>query len=83
MGISFQKRNCRTISVEITKNQHKYVIGQRGATLQEILAETGVSVEIPPADKQSDTITLRGDQDKLGPALTMVYSKVSCFFAYI
>ncbi|KAG8181791.1 hypothetical protein JTE90_000083 [Oedothorax gibbosus] len=72
-----RKRNCRTISVEITKNQHKYVIGQRGATLQEILAETGVSVEIPPADKQSDTITLRGDQDKLGPALTMVYSKAN------
>lgn len=56
------------------------MIGQRGTTLQEILSETGVSVEMPPADKQSDTITLRGDQDKLGPALTMVYSKVNFFF---
>ena len=28
-------------------------------------------------DSGSDTITLRGEQDKLGPALTMVYSKAN------
>lgn len=34
---------------------------------------------MPPPDSQSDTITLRGEQAKLGPALTLVYAKVNCF----
>lgn len=72
-----KKRNCQVVSVEVPKNQHKYVIGYRGQTIQEILAETGVSVEMPSPDSQIDTITLRGEQDKLGPALTLVYSKAN------
>lgn len=71
-----QKRKCQTVSVEVRKSQHKYVIGPRGTNLQEILAATGVSVEVPASESPSETITLRGEQDKLGPALTMVYSKV-------
>ena len=71
-----QKRKTATVSVEVKKSQHRYVIGPRGAGLTEILAATGVSVEIPPSDNVSETISLRGDPDKLGPALTMVYAKV-------
>lgn len=59
------------------KSQHKYVIGRNGGTLSDILAETGVSVEVPPHESNSETITLRGEQDKLGPALTLVYAKVN------
>jgi polyribonucleotide nucleotidyltransferase len=70
---------CQTVSVEVRKSQHKYVIGPRGSNLSEILAETGVSVEVPPLDSGSETITLRGEQDKLGPALTLVYSKVRLY----
>jgi len=65
------------VSVEVKKSQHKYIIGTKGQNLQEVLADTGVSVEVPPLDSQSDTITLRGDADKLGLALTAVYTKVS------
>jgi len=72
-----KKRKCQTVSVEVRKTQHKYVIGPRGANLSEILQNTGVSVEVPPLDSTSETITLRGEQDKLGPALTMVYSKAN------
>lgn len=65
------------MSIEVKKSQHKYVIGPKGSGLSEILEETGVSVEIPPLDIPSSTITLRGDADKLGLALTAVYAKVS------
>ena len=65
------------VAVEVKKSQHKYIIGTKGQNLHEILAETGVSVEVPPLDTPSDTITLRGDADKLGLALTAVYTKVS------
>lgn len=73
----FQKRKCQTVSVEVRKTQHKYIIGPRYSGIHEILKETGVSVEVPPLDDTIETITLRGEQDKLGPALTMVYSKAN------
>lgn len=72
-----KKRKTTTVSIEVKKSQHKYVIGPRGGTLQEILALTGVSVEMPPLDSDSETITLRGEPDKLGRALTQVYEKAS------
>ncbi|KFB44551.1 hypothetical protein ZHAS_00012431 [Anopheles sinensis] len=59
----------------VSRAQHKYVYGPRGSTIQEILQMTGVSVEMPPSDSPSDTITLRGPQDKLGNALSVVYQK--------
>ncbi|XP_059485488.1 vigilin [Neocloeon triangulifer] len=70
-------KKCTTVSVEVSKSQHKYVIGPRGNTIAEILQETGVSVEMPPSDIATDTITLRGPQDKLGQALSMVYLKAN------
>ncbi|MEQ2245270.1 hypothetical protein ILYODFUR_025873 [Ilyodon furcidens] len=71
-----KKRKTTTISVEVKKSQHRYIIGPKGNTLQEILEATGVSVEMPPLDSASETIILRGEPDKLGPALTQVYAKV-------
>uniref|UniRef100_A0A8C9ZFC3 Vigilin n=1 Tax=Sander lucioperca TaxID=283035 RepID=A0A8C9ZFC3_SANLU len=72
-----KKKNATTIAVEVKKSQHKYVIGPKGNTLQEILEKTGVSVEIPPSDSSSETVILRGEPDRLGQALTEVYAKVS------
>lgn len=72
-----KKRKTTTVSIEVRKSQHKYVIGPRGQTLQEILALTGVSVEMPPTESKSETITLRGEPDKLGGALTQVYEKAN------
>uniref|UniRef100_A0A3Q4FXF5 Vigilin n=1 Tax=Neolamprologus brichardi TaxID=32507 RepID=A0A3Q4FXF5_NEOBR len=71
-----KKKNTTTIAVEVKKSQHKYVIGPKGNTLQEILDRTGVSVEIPPSDSSSETVILRGEPDRLGQALTEVYAKV-------
>ncbi|CAC5382186.1 Vigilin [Mytilus coruscus] len=72
-----KKRKCQTVSVEVRKTQHKYIIGPRYSGIHEILKETGVAVEVPSLDDNIETITLRGEQDKLGPALTMVYSKAN------
>lgn len=72
-----KSRNCKTITVEIVKTQHKYIIGPRGQTLQDILAETEVSVELPPSDSISETVVLRGEPEKLGQGLTTVYAKAN------
>ncbi|KAJ8418609.1 hypothetical protein AAFF_G00001080 [Aldrovandia affinis] len=74
-----KKKNTTTIAVEVKKSQHKYVIGPKGNTLQEILEKTGVSVEIPPPDSSSETVILRGEPDRLGQALTEVYAKANSY----
>merc|ERR1712055_1133965 len=71
------EKKCSTISVEVKKSQHRYVIGPRGNAINEILAETGVFVEMPANTTDSETITLRGPQEKLGLALTKVYEKAN------
>ena len=60
------------MSIEVRKSQHKYIVGQRWAALQDILEATGVWVEVPSLETEASTITLRGPQEKLGQALTMV-----------
>ena len=80
MLLPLQKRKCQTVSVEVKKSQHKYVVGPRYANIQDILAKTGVSVEVPDLNSPSETITLRGEQEKLGSALTEVSTKVSSYW---
>ncbi|XP_049810317.1 vigilin [Schistocerca nitens] len=71
------EKKCTVVSVEVQKAKHKYIIGTRRTGIQEILRETGVSVEMPPQDSSTGTITLRGPHDRLGRALTMVYDKAN------
>ncbi|KAK3587937.1 hypothetical protein CHS0354_014452 [Potamilus streckersoni] len=72
-----QKLKCQTMLVQVKKFQHKYVVGPDGSYLQEIFANTGVSVEVPLLESPSERITLRGEQEKLGLALKMVCSKAN------
>lgn len=71
------EKKCGTVSVEVPRAQHKYVIGPRGNTIAEIFKETNVSVEMPANDSNVGTITLRGPHDKLGVALNKVYEKAN------
>lgn len=73
---ALQKTRTTTVSLEVRKNQHKYVIGPKGSNITDILEKTQVSVEMPSSSSPSETITLRGEQDQLGPAISMVYAKV-------
>jgi len=74
-----EQKQYKTVSVEVPKAQHKYVIGSKRNTIFEILQRTGVSVEMPPGDSTSDTITLRGPGEVLGTALNLVYDKSNSF----
>ena len=72
----YQKENCTKIEIEISKTQHRFIIGPKGRTLQDILAETGCAVELPRPDALSETVIIRGLPDKIGAALNAVYNKV-------
>ncbi|XP_018563296.1 vigilin [Anoplophora glabripennis] len=71
------EKKSTTVSVEVPKSQHKYVIGPKGQTIAEILETTGVSVEMPQSYLATGTITLRGPHEKLGLALSVVYEKAN------
>ncbi|VDM53739.1 unnamed protein product [Angiostrongylus costaricensis] len=66
-----------SVTCTVARAQHRYIIGQQRSGLHTILKETGVSVEVPNEDENSDTITLRGDPNKLGEALALVYQRAS------
>ena len=76
------ERKVSTVSVEVKKSQHKYVVGPKGNSINEILAETGVFVEMPTSDSPSETITLRGPQEKLGLALNKLYEKANSVVSF-
>ncbi len=49
----------KSLEITVARAQHRYIIGYQRSGLAEILKLTGVSVEIPPEEAESDIITLR------------------------
>ena len=68
-------RRCQTVSIEVKKSQHKYIVGPKRNTLNEFFEQTGVSVEMPPLDSPVEIIVLRGEPEKLANALAVLYQK--------
>jgi len=60
-----QKKKATTVSAGVIKYQQKYAIGPKGVTINEILQETGVFVQMLSSDSTSETITFRGPQEKV------------------
>ncbi|KAK7600960.1 hypothetical protein V9T40_008401 [Parthenolecanium corni] len=71
------EKTCQKISVQVPKWQHRYVIGPKRSTIAEILQDTGVSVEVPPAEESVDSITLLGPYKVLGEALKYLHAKAT------
>ncbi|KAK0403353.1 hypothetical protein QR680_016873 [Steinernema hermaphroditum] len=67
----------KTLTVMVPRAQHRYIVGPQRSGIHEILRQTDVVVEVPAEDEQSDQVTLRGEQAKLGDALTLVYAKAT------
>jgi ribosomal protein S3 len=67
----------KKLEIQITKSQHRLIIGKSGSAVQEIFKDFDVYVLVPRADHVSETISLYGDDSKLGAALTQVYSKAN------
>jgi len=68
---------CGQMTVQIKKSQHRYIIGSRGAAINDIHEKTGVVVEVPSQDNESDQVILRGPQDRLGEAVAMVFERAN------
>ncbi|KAJ3291754.1 hypothetical protein HK104_005822 [Borealophlyctis nickersoniae] len=69
------KRTTRTLAIPVKKRQHRFIIGPKGSTLQEILNKTGCFVELPASADPSEMITIRGPDSMLSTALQVVLEK--------
>ena len=67
--------NITKLAIQITKSQHKLIIGKNGSTVQDIFKDYDVYVQVPKLDSPSETIYLYGEESKLGAALTQVIAK--------
>ncbi|TKR72895.1 hypothetical protein L596_020281 [Steinernema carpocapsae] len=73
-----QKKDAvKSITCKVPRAQHRYIIGPQRSGIHEILRQTDVAVEVPAEEDNSDVITLRGEETKLGDALALVYSKAT------
>ncbi|XP_015787332.1 vigilin [Tetranychus urticae] len=70
-----KKAKCTSVPMQVKKAQHKYIIGRGGQTQREIFKQTGVYVDIPRQDDDTDTVTLWGEPEKIGPALSVLWEK--------
>ncbi|KAG0032781.1 hypothetical protein BGZ81_010066 [Podila clonocystis] len=71
------ERTTRTMTINIPKRQHRFLVGAKGVHINEIHAATGCSIEIPPVDSTSNEIVVRGPESELVPALTLIMEKAN------
>jgi len=61
----------------VKKKQHRFVIGLKGANIQEILKATGSAIFVPPPEDPSENITIVGTDADMVKALQMVMEKAN------
>ncbi|KAG9290830.1 hypothetical protein G9A89_010979 [Geosiphon pyriformis] len=71
------KSTTGTTTTTVPKRQHKYLIGPKGANLQEILELTQCSLELSPPSDPSEVVTIRGPCRLHGKALQLVLDKAN------
>ena len=71
------KLNITKLGIQITKSQHKLIIGKSGSTVQEIFKDFDVYVQVPKTESPLETIYLYGEESKLSAALAQVCAKAS------
>jgi len=70
-----------TFPLEIPCEQHRFVLGKKGAGLKEIFDKTNVIVRIPNQEENSSTIQVIGETGKIGEAITMIYKMANAVTA--
>ena len=67
--------------LDIPCEQHRFILGKKGAGLKEIYDKTNVVVRIPPQEEKSSTIQVTGEVTNIGEAITMIYKMANAVTA--
>ncbi|CAG8560746.1 1982_t:CDS:10, partial [Ambispora leptoticha] len=71
------KSTTTTTKTNVPKRQHKYLIGPKGANLQEILESTECSIELSPPSDPSEEVIIRGPSRNHWKAMHAVSEKAN------
>ncbi|KAK9364141.1 hypothetical protein V1504DRAFT_443706 [Lipomyces starkeyi] len=71
------QRSYGTANTSIPKRQHRFIVGEKGKTLQDIFDITGCVVKVPPAEDPSDIVTLVGPRARIGEAISLAMTKAN------
>jgi len=75
--VQLKSSNCFKTTIPVEKKKHRFVIGQQGKRIQEVLEKHGVIVEVPAQDSNSEEVVLRGEAHAIGNAIAAVYGFVN------
>ena len=59
------RRQITLSQIPIERGRHQFISDSKGASLNDILAETGCAVILPPPSEDTELLTVIGPQDKL------------------
>ena len=59
------RREITLSQLAINRGQHQFVVGDRGGSLHDLLAETGCAVILPPESDDTEMLTVTGPHDKI------------------
>ena len=65
-----------TFTLDIPCQQHRFILGKKGAGLKDIFDKTNIFVRIPSQEENLSTIQLIGETERIGEAITMIYKMV-------
>jgi predicted PilT family ATPase len=66
-----------TIEVEVPFDLHRFIIGQKGREVREMMETYDVSITVPPASASSDIIKISGSKDNVERAKSAVADRVA------
>lgn len=67
----------QSVSINIPKPQHRFLIGERGKAINDILAESGCSVVLPPVSVPSNSVLVIGPSNLIGNGINAVVQKAN------
>ncbi|CAF3361315.1 unnamed protein product [Rotaria socialis] len=70
-----------TFPLEIPCEQHRFILGKKGAGLKEIFDKTNVVVRIPNQEENLPIIQVIGETSRIGEAITMIYKMANALTA--
>lgn len=63
-------------TMEIPYDLHRYIIGQKGRDVRQMMEEYDVNISIPAADQHNNTVTVNGPVDHVDKALEGLANRV-------
>uniref|UniRef100_A0A0K0ES91 K Homology domain-containing protein n=1 Tax=Strongyloides stercoralis TaxID=6248 RepID=A0A0K0ES91_STRER len=72
-----KREKVKTVTTKIPRSQRRFVLGNKGSGIQDILKNTDCVIEVPAEDDESENITIHGTEDKIIEALSAVYTRAT------